>query len=148
MAAQKQQQHDYAKLLYTTTDLSQKEIAEKVEVTQKTLGKWVNEGLWESLRTSLLTSKTDQIRRLYDILSKVTTAVESSEGGIGDTKMADMMIKYTAAIHNIETETSAGQMFETGMQFIRFVQKDNVELAKTVGSYFDAFIQQELNHKF
>ena len=62
--------------------------------------------------------------------------------------MADMYVKYTAAVKNLETETSAGQMYETGIPFIRFVSKDNNELAKEITNYFDAFIMQELNRKF
>ena len=143
-----QQKKDYAKLLFTTTDLNQKEIALRVEVTEKTLGKWVNDGLWHSLRKSLLTSKGDQLRRLYEILEAVTTTIGETEGGFGDSKMADMMIKYTAAIKNLETETSAGQMFDLGIQFIRFVDKQDHDAAVTLTNYFDAFIQSELNRKF
>jgi len=144
----KQQQKDYAKLLYTTGDWTQKEIAAKVGVSENTISTWARDGMWQYLTKSLITSKSDQIRRLYEIANSVTTKIESTEGGYGDTKLADMMIKYTAAIGNLETDTSAGQMFETGMLFIRFVSKENFELAKEITNYFDAFIQQELNKKF
>ncbi len=142
------QLQEYAKLLYTTGDYTQKELAARVGVTEKTIKDWIDKGMWKYLRKSLLTSKSDQVRRLYEILSAVTQRIEDSDGGYGDTKMADMMIKYTAAIKNLETETSAGQMFETGMMFIRFVMKSDTALAKEITNLFDAFIQTELNAKF
>jgi len=143
-----QQKKEYAKLLYITGDLNQKEIAQRVEVNEKTIAKWIEEGMWKYLCKSLLTSKSDQLRRAYDILDAVTKKIEDTEGGYGDTKLADMYVKYTAAVKNLETETSAGQMYETGIPFIRFVSKDNNELAKEITNYFDAFIMQELNRKF
>jgi len=141
-----QDKKDLAKLLFMSGDITQKEIAERVHITEKTLGNWIKTGNWGKLKKSLITSKGDQLRRLYDIMAALTTAIEKTD--YGDTKLADMMIKYTAAIRNLETETSAGQMFETGMQFISFVDKDNHNLAKDITNYFDAFITKELNHKF
>lgn len=142
------QKKEYAKLLFTTTDLTQKEIAERVGTSPQSMTKWVSEGMWDSLRKSLLTSKSDQLRRMYEIANAVTTKIESTQGGFGDTKLADMMIKYTAAIKNLETETSAGQMFEFGMQFIRFVSVDSIPDAQLITDYFDGFIQKVLNAKF
>ena len=143
-----QQKKEYAKLLYITGDLNQKEIAERVDVNPKTIGTWIEDGMWKYLRKSLLTSKGDQLRRYYEILDAVTTKIEATEGGYGDTKLADMSIKYTGIIKNLETETSTGQMIETGMRFIRSVQKVDSELAKQITKFFDAFIMEELNHKF
>jgi len=143
-----QQKKEYAKLLYITGDLNQKEIAQRVEVNEKTIAKWIEEGMWKYLCKSLLTSKSDKLRRGYDILDAVTTKIENTEGGYGDTKLADMYVKYTAAVKNLESETSTGEMFDTGMAFIRFVSQDNNPLAIEITNYFDAFIMQQLNHKF
>ncbi len=146
--AEKQQQKDFAKLLYLTTDDTQNVIAERVGITPKTLKGWIDEGMWQYLRTSLLTSKGDSIRRYYAIIDSVLQKIENTEGGYGDTKLADMSIKYTAALKNLETETSAGQMFETGMLFIKYVLPLDPAFAKEMTNYFDAFIQNVLNKKF
>ncbi|NDC41467.1 MAG: hypothetical protein EBZ77_07955 [Chitinophagia bacterium] len=148
MGVTKTKEKEYAKLLYTSQQLTLKVIAERVGVSEKTLGKWAEDEDWEKLRKSLLTTKSEQLRRLYDILDALTTRIDESEDGAGDTKMADMMVKYTAAISNLETETSTGQLFETGMRFVSFVFKNDIEMGKKVTELFDAFIQSELNHKF
>jgi len=77
MATTKAQAKDYAKTLYVREDLHQKVIAERVGVTEKTLGKWINEGGWRKLRTSLLTTKENQISNLYGQLEKITEEIKT-----------------------------------------------------------------------
>ena len=133
---------EYAKLLFTSSNDSQKVIAARVGVTEKTLGKWVADGLWHSYRKSLLTSKKDQLSRLYDILSNVTAKIE--EDGVGDTKLADMMIKYTAAIENLEIETNTAQIMDSMKMFITWLLTNDAEQAKNIIDLADAFIQEKL----
>lgn len=133
---------DYARLLYMSQELTQKEIALRVNVTEKTIGKWVIEGMWETQKISLLTSKKDQLWRLYNILSSLTYKIEETE--YGDTGLADMMIKYTAAIKNLETETNIGQYFETLMSFTGWLSQQDSELAKSIIDYADTFLQEKI----
>jgi len=148
-AEEMKRKKDYAKLLFLSGgDLSRKEIADRAGVTEKTLRAWIADELWESFKTSLVTAKSDILRRMYAINQAVIEKIEKTAGGYGDTKLADMSIKYTAAIRNLETETSAGQLFELGIAFIRFVQKVNLKDAKLITEYFDVFIQDQVNNKF
>ena len=68
MALSKTAEKEFAQMLYTSKNLTQKEIAERVKVTEKTIGKWVTEGGWDKLRRSMLTTKKQQIGMLYDQL--------------------------------------------------------------------------------
>ena len=143
---QKQQQREHAKLLYCNGDLTQNEIAAAVGVNNKTISAWVREGLWDSLRKSLLTSKTDQIRILYEFMDKLNIAIK--EADYGTPEMATMMLKYSTSIKNLQTELDPAAYYETGMRFINHVRKTNDKLAKEITSYFHAFISEELNNKF
>ena len=59
------QKKEFAKTLYfANKELSQKELAQRVEVTEKTIAKWIAEGEWTVLRQSLIVSKKDQIAPL------------------------------------------------------------------------------------
>ncbi len=49
MAGRKETEREYAKLLFVKEGLPQKEIAERVKVTEKTIGKWIQEGNWKDL---------------------------------------------------------------------------------------------------
>ncbi len=79
MAFKKQQQNEYAKILFTERGLTQKEIAERVGVTEKTVGNWVKKGDWEKLKKSLLVTKKNQISKLYDQLEWLTNHIANRE---------------------------------------------------------------------
>ncbi|MCC2590353.1 hypothetical protein [Chryseobacterium sp. MFBS3-17] len=78
MGLKKTEQREYAKFLYTEKSLTQKEIAEKVGVTEKTLKTWIdaNEGEWKKLKKSLMTTKSQQITMLYDQLARINEEIE------------------------------------------------------------------------
>ncbi|WP_020211388.1 hypothetical protein [Flavobacterium rivuli] len=70
MARLKQVEKDYAKVLFVNDNLSQKEIAERINVTEKTIGKWVKDGKWDELKVSMLTTKDNQLKSLYAQLER------------------------------------------------------------------------------
>jgi len=136
------QKKEWAQLLFTRFDLSIKEIAIKTGAGEEELRLWIQEGNWEGIRRSLLTSKEVQLNILYDILESITTRIK--ENGADNTKDADLVIKYTTAIKNLETESSVTQIIEVAKKFINWLQTIDIELAKTVTLRFDAFIKEEL----
>lgn len=77
MGVQKQIEKDLAKVLFVNDNISQKEIAERLKVTEKTVGKWVKEGDWEKLKISLLVTKDNQLTALYGQLQSVTDEIKT-----------------------------------------------------------------------
>jgi uncharacterized protein YjcR len=80
------QKKEWAQLLFISNQLLQKDIAVKVGVSEKTLSKWVNENKWDALRKSMLITKTEILRNLYDVLDKIGRKMKD-EDSIGDTKL-------------------------------------------------------------
>ncbi|WP_312078371.1 helix-turn-helix transcriptional regulator [Chryseobacterium sp.] len=79
MGLKKTEQKEYAKFLFTEKNLTQKEIAEKVGVTEKTLAKWIseNDNEWKKLKTSLITTKPAQIKSLYEQLERINETIQT-----------------------------------------------------------------------
>lgn len=79
MGLKKTEQKEYAKYLFTEKNFTQKEIAEKADVTEKTLAKWINEndGEWKKLKKSLMTTKSNQIKGLYDQLERIQEEIQN-----------------------------------------------------------------------
>lgn len=50
MGVSKQQQREHARLLYVGERITLKEVAERVGVTEKTVGRWCKEDGWEELK--------------------------------------------------------------------------------------------------
>lgn len=77
MAVKKQVEKDYAKILFVNENISQKEIAVRVKVTEKTLTKWITEGKWEGLKKSMLVTKDNQLTALYNQLEIMINEIKT-----------------------------------------------------------------------
>lgn len=141
----KEQKKDYARQLYLNdSSITQAEIAEKVGVSKVTVCKWVKEGKWQELQTSLLVGKEEQLSRLYRQLRLLNDAIEDREEGknFAGSKDADAILKITAAIRNLETETNIAEKMATGKEFLAFVRKTSgFDFSKEVAKLFNAYIK-------
>jgi hypothetical protein len=144
MALKKLQEKEFAKSLYIGGGITQKEIASRVSVTEKTLANWIKVGKWDSLKKSLLTTKQNQLSFLYDQLEFLNSDISQREYKVAVGKEADTIIKLTAAINRLETETSIGDTVEVARNFIEFVRPQDLELAKTITNLFDVFITAKM----
>ncbi|MBA3830150.1 MAG: hypothetical protein H0X33_14520 [Taibaiella sp.] len=137
------QKKELAEILFMQNDLQQKEIAEKVGVSQQTMTAWVaaNDRAWDKKRQSMLTSKNIILRRLYKILDN--ESVKMDDAG-GEAKDADKIVKLTAAIRNLETDTGIGELMEAGKQFINFLRNADPTLSLHVTNQYDTFIKERL----
>ncbi|GEP52370.1 hypothetical protein FNO01nite_30420 [Flavobacterium noncentrifugens] len=153
---------EFAKSLYLSGGITQKEIAERISVTEKTLTKWIKEGKWDTLKKSLLTTKQNQLTFLYDQLECLNLTISQrpdpikpdekiepfdllvQRGKFATSKEADVIIKLTNAIKKLETETSVGDTVEVARNFIEFVRPQNLELAKQITNLFDVFITAKM----
>ncbi len=166
MARRKQKEFDYAKMLFVKERLTQKEVARRVGVTEKTIGKWVDQEKWEDLRKSMLTTKDSQLTHLYnqlewlnnhiaqrDIIYDLPAGVSPNDknfnaakyriiqGNVANSKEADSIAKITSAINKLETETSIADTVEVAMKFIKYVSPSDFELSKKITDYFDSYIK-------
>lgn len=141
----KDEKKAYAEMLYMRGNMEQKDIARMVGISEQTLTKWVNDTDmgWKVKRRSFLITKKELVRRLYSIVDKITTKVDEDEEA-GDTAQADKLIKYTAAIKNLETEMSVSEIMDVAMNFTKWLQALDPDLAMLVTEYFDKFIKHRL----
>ena len=130
-------------MLFVQGDLSQKLIAAKVGTSENTLSNWVKEGKWNDLRKSMLISRQDSLRRLYNVLENMTKVAEDDAQG-GDTKLHDKISKCTASIRSLETDVAVADMIATAKLFIKHLQNVDMTLVERFTNEFDAFIENRL----
>lgn len=139
---------EWGKTLFTRDGLSQKEAAEKVGVSEKTFSKWVNEndGEWKKLRQSIIVTKEEQIRRIYEQIdelnSKIKTRPEGERYAIKGE--ADTLVKLTASAKNLETDASIADIIEVSKRLLNFIRTIDLEKAKELSNYIDSFIKEQL----
>lgn len=136
-----------AKNLYVKDGvITQKELAERVKVTENTIGKWVKDGQWESERTSTLLTREQELKRTYRQYTALNDSIEKRGEGANfpTSKEADILIKISGAINRLETEVSAQEAIEVLMAVVNFARTDNLTEAKIVMKWADLFIKTKL----
>lgn len=69
---------ELAEMIYLSDySLNQKEVAEKVGVTEKTLSSWIEAGKWKDKRNSLLTTKKNQINEYHAQLNRLNDEIKT-----------------------------------------------------------------------
>jgi transcriptional regulator with XRE-family HTH domain len=140
------QKKEWAKTLYVHQRLTQKETAEKVGVSAKTLNQWVNKEAWDTLRVSIIITKDQQLSRLYAQINELNNKIEQRAEGerYADSKEADTLVKLTSAAQSLETETGLSQIIEVAMLFTGHLKAFDLTKAKEVTNLFDEFIASRI----
>lgn len=144
MAITKKEERNYAQILYVNENLTAKEIAARVGVTQKTMGRWIKDGKWDQLRKSMLVTKQKMITMMYDQLEALNNSIAERTPAIPDGKEADIISKITTSIQRLETEASVAETIEVAKSFINYVREYDLELAKEITEHFDSYIQYKM----
>ena len=139
------QKKAWAKTLYISENLTQKEVSEKVGVSKVTLNKWVNDpdDNWERLKKSMLITREAQLSRLYMQLDELNTTIMSRESGkkFADYKEADIIGKLTNAIKSLEIEASIADIVEVSKRQLSWMRSYNPDKAKEFAPILDDFIK-------
>jgi hypothetical protein len=134
-----------AEVLFTREKLDQKIVAKRVGVSEKTMSKWVNEYGWKEMRNRLLMSKEHLMSTYYGHLENLNKKIDEAKQGHGDSKQADIIIKYTAAIKNLETDLAIQDLVESGIRFIKHIQKiGTTEQVLEISDLWNSFIHASI----
>lgn len=144
MGLTKKQEKEFAQILYVNQKLSQKEIAERVNVSEKTISKWIKESGWENLKRSMITVKDEQLSDMYEKLAKLNQNIKDNFDNLVSNKDVDTISKLTSSIQRLEIETSIGETIDVAKKFIDFIRPIDLDFAKKTTSYFDVFIQSKM----
>ncbi len=139
-----------AKILFTREKLEQKLIAKKVGVSENTISKWVNDFNWKALRNRLLVSKDQILNDLYEQLENLHNAIRLKDAGeqYADTKQADIQIKLTASIRNLETDLAIADLVESGIRFIKHLQSTGtMEQVLEFSELWNAFLLNSIKKR-
>lgn len=114
-----------AKILFTTQQLDQVEVARRVGVSKNTMNTWVDKFNWRAMRNRLLTGKQEILSDMYEELEELQTKIKAREKGErhSNTKEADIKVKLTASIRALETDLGIADLVESGKRFISFLQQ-------------------------
>lgn len=132
-----------AKELFLTGKHQQKEIAKMVGAAENTIGRWAKDGKWEYLRANLTTTKESILASWYGQLAEINSTVEKRPEGerYATTSETDRMIKISASIKKLETETGIAEAISVCTKVCEFVRGYDMNEAQRISDHFNAFIE-------
>jgi len=138
---------EFAKTLFLRTSKSQKEIAETVNISEKTLSKWKTSENWDRLKSSIIITKDEQLRRIYQQIAELNQVVEKRPEGerYADSGEADTLSKLAATARNLESNLSVADIIDVFMDFTDWLREVDITAAKKVTEWEDAYIKHRMN---
>ncbi len=139
------QKKEWAQLLFTKENLTQKEIADRVGVSRVTINRWAQDGKWEDLKVSITITREEQLKNLYRQLAQMNTAIaEREEQRYPTPAEADTINKLASAIDKMESEVGLNDVLSTFKAFLSWLRKFNIEEAQRLVPLFDDFVKTKL----
>lgn len=139
------QKKEWAQLLFTKENLTQKEIADRVGVSRVTINRWAQDCKWEELKVSVTITREEQLKNLYRQLSQMNKAIaEREEMRYPSPGEADTINKLASAIEKMESEVGLSDILSTFKAFLTWLRKFNIEEAQRLVPLFDDFVKTKL----
>lgn len=143
----RQKKRELAKQIYLRDNLSQKEIAEMVDVSQKSLSKWIKEERWDTEKSAYTITREQQIQRIYAHISAINDTISQREAGqnVPTAKEADTLNKLATTIKKLENEVGIAEVIGVSMKVCNFLRnKGKIDEAKEAAGWFNAYIKENI----
>lgn len=141
-----QQLRDFAKLLYTKERITQKEIAQRIGVSEVTISKWANADNWEGLKLNLSVTREERMMSTITQLTELDASIAKQPEGLRypTSKEADIRRKLVADLAALEVECGIKDIVDVSVKFLDWLRKVDLVKAQEMSDYFDAFIKEQL----
>lgn len=138
---------EYAKLLYVEKGITTyKELANRVEVTEKTISSWVQKGKWSKLKKNIVLTRSEQMNLLLEELEQLNASIKLRPEGeqFADFKLAQVRRQLIKDIKDLETKALVSEHVNSLTQFLSYVRVRSVEDGLLIAKYVDLFIKSLL----
>lgn len=135
-----------AKLLYLNGITDVEELADRVNVSTKTIYTWINKENWSKLKKNFILTREEQMAQMLDELVAINESIRSQPEGqrFADAKLAQVRRQLVKDIKDLETKALLPEVISALTQFLRFVRKKDLETAKELSHWVDSFIKSLL----
>ncbi|MBA3829601.1 MAG: hypothetical protein H0X33_11740 [Taibaiella sp.] len=138
----KPEQYDQARHLYFQSGFTQAQIAATVDVSEKTMSLWVNEGRWKELRTTAAIVPSVMIDDLYYEFAELNEAIRSRPRGMryATTEEAIVRHRLVAAMKILREHQAAPAHMEVLTNFILYLKTNAPSLVSDVAKAADTYL--------
>lgn len=137
----KNQQHQAARELYFNTNLSKTDIAEKLNVTRRSIYQWSIDGDWDKLRQSARHMPAILAEKCYYLIGHIADQLlaESNFEPITPAQV-NMLHKLTLTVKNLKRGTTVADNMESFTHLLDRINHKDPELAEKVAPHVNDYI--------
>jgi DNA-binding XRE family transcriptional regulator len=128
-----------AQHLYVDSGLSQKQIAEQLDISEKTISKWKTEDNWDKIRTARRITKSELINKIYKSMNAVMADSNDVDRPL-TSKEADIVSKLSNTLQKLEGQDTLSNHIHVLQQFFTWLKDIDLESAKTLSKYSKEFL--------
>lgn len=135
-----------AKLLYLNGITNVEELADRVNVSTKTIYSWINDGNWDKLQKNFILTREEQMSQMLDELVAINASIQKKDEGerFADAKLAQIRRQLIKDIKDLETKALLPEVISALTQFLKFVRQNDLETAKDLSHWIDSYIKSLL----
>lgn len=128
--------------LFMNTDLTQREIAERLKVTEKTISAWKTAGEWEIQKAALNVTPKKTIAGYLMQLEKMRISISEREGQAWPTAAeSDVIVKIARAMKMLQKDLTLTDYINAFEQLYKFVNSSNPKLAREILDFQNEYVQ-------
>ena len=138
---------NHAKLLFTRDGITTiKELALRVGISEKTIGKWINEEGWQKLQKNFLLTREQEMANMLDELAELNAFIKKKPEGqrFADSKEGDVRRKLTKDIKELETSANLPEIIHVCKLMLDFIRQADLSKSQEFSKYVDSFIKSQL----
>jgi transposase len=138
----KKTQKEIAYVLYMQTSKSQKEIAQQVGVSERTLSKWAREGEWELRKAAKEVTREEQIRNYLMQLKELNEEIQTRDTGkrYASPSESDTIKKITSAIRDLQKNVTLSDYIAVCEELLKYMLIKDQDLAKALADSVNEFV--------
>lgn len=149
---ERDEKKDRARLYYMQGE-TQKDIAEKVGVSEASLSSWVKGENWGKMRAGSKVTRTELVNRNLELIAKLLDNVMTSDDPTSESvKVSDQISKLAASIERLDKKTNVVNEIDSFMNFNRWLQQRisfdknlTADILKTINKYQDLYVNERMS---
>ncbi len=148
-----EEKREFARVLYMTGE-QQKVIAEKVGVSEQTVGRWVKDGEWDKRRAAQNITRPEIVNNLLKAISNLVENLNEETDPAKLSGAADKLAKLAATVEKLDKKANVVDAIEVFIAFGKWLEfRSSVdkeltpELIRLFNKYQDLYITDQLSAK-
>lgn len=140
--------------LYFMRGETQKSIANKVGVVEKTVSRWVDKEGWAEKRAAENITRPELVNKLLITINKLIEQVNESDDPVLISGLGDKLSKLSTTIEKLDKKANVVDAIEVFMAFGKWMQyrssfdsEITPELLRAINKYQDLYISEQISKK-